>query len=973
MRLRFAHLESLYLRMFIVICAAVIPTFLGLSFYVYLQHDYSVKDAEETTLRFTNLTAHDEGWLFNSTQVLLQSIASTPIIQSREVPECHEFLANLLKNQTTYVNFGVIDANGDAVCEGIRNANAVHTNFADRGYFRQAIATKGPVVGEYQVGRLSGQQMIMVAMPLTNPKHEINGVLYAALNLDSIAHNRHEVQLAHDAHVAILDRNGTVLNTIPETSGTTGTTLSDANILALTKEKSPGAAIITLQDGKSWLVSHSFAGFDNDPQALTVIYRQPVNSLLDATNKSFWLSVLATMGLAAIALLIGWWGVQALVGRNMRHLTAAAKRYRERQFDTRIENVLSGTEFKEIGRRFDAMASELGKQQLQWAASIQHQKGRNRILRMILYNTNLNDTLAELARFAEQQNADTVASFILLTPDGNQIESCIAPNLPKRYTNILIESPDGHDIGSWGEAMREKRVVVVSDINSSPHWTNHKDLIPGSGLQSCWSHPIVSPDERVLGSLTIFGKELRGPTLEEQQSAQVAAGLAAVAIEHSRQSCTLRYQSQHDMLTGLYNRASLLPSIAQAIKNASTTHGQVTVFIVDLNGFKEINDTLGHSVGDNLLVQVSKRLRSIESIHGDIARSGGNEFTFVITDNCPVERIRKIAESTLGLLRQPYILDGIEVQISASAGVAQFPESGTDPNALMLQAGTAMRRAKREGSGYVMHDASQEDPEPGRLLMLSHLRKALTANEFILHYQPKLDLASDRITGFEALLRWQNPTSGLVHPQTFVPTLELSDLIHPVTLWVIESAVKQCKRWHEQGLDLVVAANVSARNLLDLRLPEKIEELLTRHDLAARFLEVEITESSLISDPDRSMEVLKRLHEIGIQISIDDFGTGYSSLAYLQKLPVDNVKIDRSFVVEINQKKGGRSIVSSIITLAHNLGLTVTAEGVEHDSLLKLLRYLGCDYAQGYHLGKPMAGDDVPAWLRTLYMQKTGS
>jgi EAL domain-containing protein (putative c-di-GMP-specific phosphodiesterase class I) len=218
--------------------------------------------------------------------------------------------------------------------------------------------------------------------------------------------------------------------------------------------------------------------------------------------------------------------------------------------------------------------------------------------------------------------------------------------------------------------------------------------------------------------------------------------------------------------------------------------------------------------------------------------------------------------------------------------------------------------------------------------------------------------------GFEALLRWQNPIRGLLLPSEFIPTLELSDLIHPVTVWVIENAVKQCKIWQQMGYSFIIAANVSARNLLDQQLPEKIGAILARHELDSGFLELEITESSLIADPDRSFEVLRRLHEIGVQLSIDDFGTGYSSLAYLQKLPVDSLKIDRSFVMDSGHGREGRSIVGSIIGLAHNLRVSVTAEGVEDNASLQLLRDLGCDHAQGYYISKPLPVENVDAWLK---------
>lgn len=963
MLLQFRSLESIYTRMFIVICAAVIPTFLGLCFHVYQQHNYLLEYTKKTALNYASLTAHDESWLFTSTHQALRIIASTKAVQQRNWPACNQFLENLLKNQTTYINLGVVGMDGEALCEGTRAPEILGSNFADRGYFQKAVATRGAVVGDYQVGRLTRRPMIMVAMPLIDSHQNVQGVLYAALNLAAITQGRHTSQFAPDARLSVLDRNGIVLNSAPPDPEAIGKRFQDDSILAHTAENGNSSEVFEYPGGSKWLVSHTHAGVGNDPNALTIIYQQPLDSVLQGVNKTFWISGAISLTLTILALLIGWAGIQTLVGRNVRCLTTAAKRFGQRKFDTHIGNALTGLEFKEIGRRFDAMARELSKQERQWAVSMQRQQGQNRILRMVAQNTPLTDILKELTHFAEEQNDGVLACILLLAPDGQHVESCIAPSLPKSYRESLVNRVIGPMNGSCGAAMYESRVIIDHDLHTSPHWDELKEFALQHDLRACWSHPILSPEGRVLGSVGLYSRAPRRPSLEDLQSGQMAAELAAVALEHSRQRHALHYQSRHDLLTGLYNRTVLLAHIAQAISDAHESNGQVTIFILDLDGFKEINDTLGHVLGDNLLKQVSERLRNITGFNADIARTGSNEFTFLIRDKDAGTSIQDIVESTLALIKQPYLLDGIQVQISASAGVARFPQAGPDPNALTRLADQAMRQAKLEGSGYKLHDPALADTEPQRLLMLSYLRKALADDEFILHYQPKLSLTTNRIMGFEALLRWQNPVRGLLLPSEFIPTMELSDLIHPVTIWVIENAVKQCKIWQQAGYSFIIAANISARNLLDQQLPEKIGAILARHDLDAGFLELEITESSLIADPDRSFDVLRRLHEIGVQLSIDDFGTGYSSLAYLQKLPVDSLKIDRSFVMDSGQGREGRSIVGSIIGLAHNLRVSVTAEGVEDEASLQLLRDLGCDHAQGYYISRPLPVENVCAWL----------
>jgi len=958
--------DSIYMRMFAVICAAVIPTFLGLCFYVYQQYQHLVDYTKAAAENYASQAAHDERWMLNSTADFLGALSITPMIQARNWDLCGDYLRQLIRDQEAYVNIGVADPSGKPVCEAYRSPKVQRASFADRDYFQRALATRRLVVGNYQIGRLSHTPQVMVALPFEDHTGELIGVLYAALKPHTIMRARSANSLMPGAVLVALDRNGTVLNNLPTDPSLVGRPFADKELLAgfLNGEQSSG--IVTRQGGAEWLVNVTRAGVPSDPDAITIVYQQPIAYLLSDINRSLGVAVVVVLLLSMLALLIGWSGIQAFVGRNISVLMAAAKRYGQRRFDTRLSEVLTGREFQAIGRQFDAMAHELAKQQLQWAASLERQNGQNRILRNVVANAPIHETLVELTHLAEEHSDFVVASIMLLDGSGKTIAICIAPSLPPDFSQAMLGLTIGPATGSCGTAMHEKRCVISPDIAIDPSWADYREFAMKQNLRSCWSSPIIAADEKVLGSMAFYSRTTRRPTLEELQWAQVMTELAAVAIEHQRQSHALEYQSQHDALTGLYNRSVVLTHLERAIARASQRQQAVVVLILDLDSFKEINDTLGHLLGDDLLRQVSERLASLETIgtlDGTIARSGGNEFTFVLDSPKTTSHIHDIIERILDVIRQPYLLDGIQVQISASAGVARYPDSGTTPTTLLLHAEEAMRQAKREGSGYVLHDASKEDTEPQRLLMLSRLRQALGENEFELYYQPKLSLSSGQVTGVEALLRWNHTERGLVSPDEFIPTLELSDLIHPVTLWVVETSIRQCKAWHDAGHPLTIAANVSTRNLLDTQLPEKVDAILKAQGLAARFLELEITESAIMADPVRSLDVLRRLHNIGVRIAIDDFGTGYSSLAYLQKLPVDNLKIDRSFVADEANERGSQSIVGSIIGLAHNLGVSVTAEGVETDAMMHWLHHMGCDNAQGYFIGRPMVADALTQWL----------
>ena len=426
---------------------------------------------------------------------------------------------------------------------------------------------------------------------------------------------------------------------------------------------------------------------------------------------------------------------------------------------------------------------------------------------------------------------------------------------------------------------------------------------------------------------------------------------------------TLQHQATHDSLTGLPNRHTLHRTIADTVGAARARHRRVALFLMDLDRFKEVNDTLGHHAGDQLLVQLAERLRSIAGGRDALVRLGGDEFAVVIGQLDSREAAEDKARTLLGHIKAPFDLTGMRVQIGASIGIAMHPDHGDDPGVLLRRADVAMYAAKRDGLGHAVYHEALDFHTPERLTLLSDAHTAIQGNELLLHFQPKMGIATRRVVGFEALVRWRHPRRGLISPGEFIPLIELSDLIRPLTLWVLENAVAECKRWHARGHRLGVGVNISTRNLLDLALPGQVLQLLARHQLDPCFLELEITESAIMADAERAVAVLSELSAAGISIAVDDFGTGYSSLGYLEKLRVRSLKIDRSFVHHMNERDGARNIVTAVIALAHNLGLSVVAEGVESRAILDALGALHCDLAQGYFIAKPMPAGEVAGWL----------
>jgi diguanylate cyclase (GGDEF)-like protein/PAS domain S-box-containing protein len=425
-----------------------------------------------------------------------------------------------------------------------------------------------------------------------------------------------------------------------------------------------------------------------------------------------------------------------------------------------------------------------------------------------------------------------------------------------------------------------------------------------------------------------------------------------------------RYQALHDDLTGLPNRGSFGQQVEHAIGVADKDGSQLAVLLMDLDRFKEINDTLGHRYGDLLLIELSRRLESVLRRSDTVARLGGDEFGILVRQLSNSEDdLAQALERILAALDQPFEVDGLPLHVEASIGIARFPAHGHDVGLLLQRADVAMYVAKGTGAHHAIYAPELDLHDAAGLALLSELPRAMRNRELVLHYQPKLDVTTGELAGVEALVRWEHPTRGLVNPGDFVPAAEKTGLIQPLTRYVLDEALGQLSRWHADGYGFKVAVNLSMRNLHDPGLPEEVARLLGTWGLAGNCLTVEITESAIISDPERTTSVIRELKELGVGIAIDDFGTGYTSLAYLARLAVTQLKIDRSFVQHMGEDADDAAIVRSIITLGHDLGLQVVAEGVEDEATNRQLAALGCDLVQGFWLSRPLPPDALIAWL----------
>ncbi len=445
---------------------------------------------------------------------------------------------------------------------------------------------------------------------------------------------------------------------------------------------------------------------------------------------------------------------------------------------------------------------------------------------------------------------------------------------------------------------------------------------------------------------------------------EALAGHASVALTNSGLVARVRAAAQetehlslHDPLTGLPNRLHFQLRLEQRL----LADGSAAVLLMDVDRFKEVNDTLGHDVGDRLLREVGRRLRQVERDETVVARLGGDEFAVLLGgDDVHVEGM--VARITRDMAR-PFDLGEVTIDVMASIGIATTPRDGSSAALILRRAEVAMYDAKRSHSGVARYSAERDPYSSRRLSLIGDLARALEDGGLELHYQPQADPSSGQVTGVEALIRWKHPVWGNVAPDEFIPLAEHTGLIKPLTRFVIETAIRQCVAWREAGTPVLMAVNVSMRNLLEPELADTVARLLVQAGLPAALLKLEVTESAIVAEPERAVRALDRLVDLGLLVSVDDFGTGYSSLTRLRSLPVHEVKIDRSFVLHLAERSDDLAIVRAVIGLGHDLGLRVVAEGVEDAAAWRVLEELGCDLVQGYYLAKPMPATAMTSWL----------
>lgn len=705
-------------------------------------------------------------------------------------------------------------------------------------------------------------------------------------------------------------------------------------------------------------------------------YRLAVQQLVDASTRSQrWILVIL-----AGSLLIAGFVARVFMGRRVLvRLNEISRQLRQGRIDEHqyslgvndeigamagaVSQFLSDRQqLENRTAQLSAAQERLALQNTQLQQEVVTRTGQSHVLELIATSTELEAVLDSLARVIESQLEGMMVSILLLDEDGEHLLHGAAPSLPHDYVQAINGVAIGPRVGSCGTAVYRREPVIVSDIEQDPLWTDYRELAITHGIRACWSTPILSREREVLGTFALYSKTVRSPLATEIQLLDGATQLAGIAIERKHTENRIRYMGDHDALTGLPNRLLLEDRLKQAIIYAQRFGRLVTVAFIDLDKFKLVNDSLGHSAGDELLKTVASRMVKSVRRTDTVVRLGGDEFVIILFDQpSDAEDITSVLQNIQESILQPIHLSGHTLHVTCSMGLATYPADGIDTDTLLRNADAAMYRSKEMGrNGYQFYTHEMNTRHQGKLALQDGLRNAIENEEFLLLYQPQIDLHTGQIIGVEALIRWQHPDLGIVSPIKFISQAEETGLIVPIGDWVIHSACLQAKAWQDAGLPpITMSVNISARQFIERDLIHRVEHALLESNLEPMYLELELTESLIMQDLQQAISKMEKLQAMGVRLSIDDFGTGYSSLAALKSFPIVRLKIDQSFIRDLPDNENDKAIATAVISLGHKLNLKVIAEGVETEAQQVFLRENGCDEMQGYLFSKPVLAREI--------------
>lgn len=944
------------------------------AYFAFAEREHNLSDAMEDLQGMASKVATRQSGIIEYAHQTVTLLSQTPgMRKSFQGGDCQQFLAQVLKREPRLSNIAIANVEGTLFCNSTRTEQPV--NIADRPYFKKVLTTDALVSGEAIFDRSVGTLSLPFAKAIHDDAGHLYGYLIVLVNLQWVNHELAQMRLPEGARSGLIDGEGTVLARYPDPDHWIGRNAANTAFFAIiSSSHGSGTAESTGFDGTSRI--YGFANFGKTSAGPIYLWvGMPKKSVVGHAERKF----IGTTAIILILLLATfsavWFGSERWVLRPLLTIADVARRLGRGEHDARTKLDYTSGELGQLAQTIDEMAIAL--------LSNNEILRLNRALRILsLCNTALVHAedeyklLAEICRltverggylmawvgYAEQDAAKTVRP---VAQSGNESGYLEGGNI----TWADIERGQG----PTGTAIRTRVTSINQNVLTNPKVTLWREAAIKRGYQSSVALPLVS-ESIVLGALTIYSSDAEAFNADEvglleELANDLAYGIVTLRTraEHALAKEKIAFLAHFDPLTHLPNRLLLRDRFEHAAHIAENEHTLVVMLYLDLDNFKQINDTLGHEVGDKMLIMVVERLWQCISPTDTISRLTGDEFVILLTGERDSAGIVTVANAIREAFTEPLVIDGNLLNTSFSIGISLFPNDGSDFDTLLKRADTAVGSAKEGGRNtYRFFTREMNTDALEQMRLMAQMLNGVRNQEFVVYYQPQVDIASGQIVGAEALVRWQHPVDGLIFPAKFIPLAEQSGHIVQIGAWVLNEACRQARVWLDSSQSsFVIAVNLSALQFKRGNVLEMVTAALSLSGLPAHHLELELTESILLQDLEVTLETLRSLKALGVKLSIDDFGTGYSSLSYLKQLAVDKLKIDQSFVRDMLTNADGASIVKAIIQLGHTLQLTVIAEGVETDEQLDFLGGCGCDEVQGYLFSRP-----VPAKQFAEFVEK---
>jgi len=962
---------GLRVRLLLLVLTALVPMLVLVLMAGLEARHADGRRAQEQAMQLVRQIAREQEQSINESRQFLTTLAQLPALLVRDAVACNRFMANARKQYPRYANLGALTPDGEVFCSALPFTPG--TRGTNNTWFRRALASRDFVSSDYHIGGITGRAVLTVAQVALDTAGAARAVAFASIDLEWLNRLVAEAQLPADSVLTVIDRQGRVVVRSPDPEFWIGESIPDSAFAKVVQtQQQEGMSDAFGLDEVERLYAYRQIG--PMPDVSTYVIVGIPKKVAYAEAERILLRNLIGLGLATLlAAAAAWWGGGPFLLRRIQALVRSTQRLASGDLSVRTGMPTWPDEIGRLAQAFDGMAENMQWRQAEYErsrATLQESIATVKLLQKVAVAANEAQTIEA----ALQACLDYVCEYtgwpighvrLIIDAYGKLVPTDVwhLEHLERFsvFRQVTQRVPTVKVRGLSGRVLSGKKPVWIRDVTQDENFYRTQ-LALDIGVKAAVGFPVLVRSD-VVAVLEFFADRVVDP---DEKLLEVLGNVGTQlgrVIERKRSEERMAHLIHHDALTELPNRILFHDRLQQAMVNAQRRERLVGVAFLDLDEFKNINDSLGHDAGDELLKLVAVRLRAAVREGDTVARLGGDEFTLIFVDMAHVDDIARTARKILDLFTQSFLVQGRELFITASLGITIYPLDDNTISELLKNADIAMYRAKGQGKNtyqFYAHDMTARIQE--RLSLENQLRRALERNEFQLHYQPIVSSLDGSVLGVEALLRWKN-AQGSISPAQFIPVAEETGMIVPIGEWVLNTACAQLARWQTDGLPRMrMSVNLSVRQIRHQDMVGNVAKALAAASLDPEHLELEITESILLEEQS-VINTLYELDTMGVEISIDDFGTGYSSLSYLKRLPIDTLKIDQSFVQNIPGDTDDAAIALAILAMARSLGIRVVAEGVETIEQLAFMRRHGCDAMQGYYFSKPLPADELATLL----------